>query len=532
MIQIKRALLSVSDKTGLVDLARFLAERGVEILSTGGTLRALSEAGVKAIPIEQYTGFPEVMDGRVKTLHPKIHGGLLALLDNEEHRAAMQKHDIGSIDLLVVNLYPFAATVARDADFEETIENIDIGGPAMLRAAAKNYGFTVSVCDARDYPLLMEKIAAGAVTPELSLEFARKTFNHTAAYDAMIAAYLNDRADDRFPERLTVTLEKVQPLRYGENPHQEAAFYRPAIELARERASGASALQQIQGKELSFNNMLDFNAALRAALSLPRPGAVIVKHLNPCGVAVVERRDAVIGAPLKAGELNQAFLRARACDPVSAFGGIIALGAPCDADTAASIAENFAEVIVAPEFTPEALRIFSEKKNLRLIAVRRPERYLEKAMEARWILGGALYQDLDVRIAPRSEWKVVTERAPDAAALDALDLAWRVCKHVKSNAIVFCSDYATLGVGAGQMSRIDSVEIAASKAARAGLDLKGSVVASDAFFPFRDGLDALARAGARAVIQPGGSVRDSEVIDAANEHGIAMVFTGMRHFLH
>ncbi|MEQ9366821.1 MAG: bifunctional phosphoribosylaminoimidazolecarboxamide formyltransferase/IMP cyclohydrolase [Leptospirales bacterium] len=542
MIQVKRALISVSDKTGLADFARFLAvDQKVEVISTGGTLKALKDAGIPAVAIEDYTGFPEMMDGRVKTLHPKIHGGLLALRDNPEHAKAMTDNDIPGIDLVVVNLYPFAATVAKpDVSFEDAIENIDIGGPTMLRAAAKNYGFTAVVSDPADYEMIQKTIAGGGgISPEISLQLARKVFNHTAAYDAMISGYLNDQAEDRFPERLTLTYEKNQSLRYGENPHQAACYYRPAIDVAREKHGGLDGIEQLQGKELSYNNLLDFNAALRAALSLPRPGAVIVKHLNPCGVAVVKDADAKIGGSLKAGDLNDAFVRARACDPVSAFGGIIALAGAVDGATAESIAENFAEVIVAPEFSREALEIFGKKKNLRLLRIADAERYLyedarrsRNPREARQIMGGLLYQDLDTRIASRDEWQIVTEVQPDEATLRALDFAWRVCKHVKSNAIVFTAETETLAIGAGQMSRIDSVEIAASKAKKAGLALKGSVVASDAFFPFRDGLDALANAGARAVIQPGGSVRDEEVIAAANEHGVAMVFTGMRHFLH
>lgn len=542
MIQVKRALISVSDKTGLADFARFLAvDQKVEVISTGGTLRALKEAGIPAVAIEDYTGFPEIMDGRVKTLHPKIHGGLLALRDKPEHAKAMQDNEIPGIDLVCVNLYPFAATVAKpDVSFEDAIENIDIGGPTMLRAAAKNYGFTAVVSDPADYAMIQQTISeSGGISRETSLGLARKVFNHTAAYDAMISGYLNDQAEDRFPERLTLTYEKNQSLRYGENPHQAACYYRPAMDVAREKHAGTEGIEQLQGKELSYNNLLDFNAALRAALSLPRPGAVIVKHLNPCGVAVVKDANAKIGGTLNAGDLNDAFLRARACDPVSAFGGIIALAGEVDGATATSISENFAEVIVAPAFSQEALEIFGKKKNLRLLRIADAERYLyEDAQrtrgprEVRQIMGGLLYQDLDTHIAARADWKIVTENKPDEATLHALDFAWRVCKHVKSNAIVFTAETETLAIGAGQMSRIDSVEIAASKAKKAGLELKGSVVASDAFFPFRDGLDALANAGARAVIQPGGSVRDEEVIAAANEHGVAMVFTGTRHFLH
>ena len=526
MIEVKRALLSVSDKTNLVPFAKRLQAKNIEILSTGGTLRALTECGVRARAIEDFTGFPEIMDGRVKTLHPKIHGGLLALRDRPEHVEAMRANDIQGIDLLVVNLYPFAATIARpNVSFEEAIENIDIGGPAMLRAAAKNHGFTAVVCDPADYDLIAGTIESeGGLPSELRLELSRKVFNHTAAYDAMIAAYLNDRAGIKLPDQLTLTYRKVQDLRYGENPHQNAAFYRNRLDLEKEALSGRPAIVQLQGKELSFNNLLDAGAALRTVHSLPRDGAVIIKHLNPCGVAVV--RDQSPEA------LDDAFRRARACDPVSAFGGIIAVQSELDEKTARSIAENFAEVIVAPSFSAGALAVFAEKKNLRLLCVPDPEAFLKDVHEIRAVPGGVLYQEFDASVADRATWQYPTRLKPDEATQQALDFAWRVCKCVKSNAIVFASGDATLGIGAGQMSRIDSVEIAASKAKKAGLELKGSVAASDAFFPFRDGLDAIAAAGARAVIQPGGSVRDEEVIAAADEQGIAMVFTGMRHFLH
>ncbi len=521
MISIKRALISVSDKTGIVEFARFLSENGAEILSTGGTLKTLRDAGLATGAIEDYTGFPEMMDGRLKTLHPKIHGGLLALRDNKDHVRSMTEHGISGIDLVVVNLYPFAATIARTgATFDEAVENIDIGGPAMLRSAAKNYRFTAAVCDPADYSAVMDAVRAGGVTQELSLRLSRTVFNHTAAYDAMIAGYLNKNAGIKFPENLTLTYRKTQGLRYGENPHQEAAYYRPAVDLEKERITGIPGTRQLQGKELSFNNLLDFSSALFAALSLPGPGAVIVKHLNPCG------------ASANAGKLADAFLLARNCDPVSAFGGVIAVSDELDESTASLIAENFAEGVIAPSFSAGALKVLADKKNLRLIEYHNAAAFLEGGMEIRQILGGVLYQDFDSAYAPADSWKTVTETVPDSDTMQALDFAWRLVKHVKSNAIVFCSQNASLGIGAGQMSRIDSVDIAVMKAQKNGLDLKNSVVASDAFFPFRDGLDSLARAGAKAVIQPGGSVRDQEVIDAANEHKIAMVFTGMRHFRH
>lgn len=544
MIQIKRALISVSDKTGLNDFARFLAGRGVDIISTGGTLKTLQEAGIKARAVEEVTGFPEIMDGRVKTLHPKIHGGLLSLRDKQSHLDAMKAQQIEGIDLLIVNLYPFASTIARDASFEDSIENIDIGGPAMLRAAAKNYRFCAAVTDPSDYSRLKEEIErAGGIPEKMSLNLARRVFHHTAEYDSLISQYLDQIEAVKFPDSLTIAFRKVQPMRYGENPHQEAAYYRPLIDIERERRTGGL-WHQIQGKELSYNNMLDANAALMSALSLPGHGVVIVKHLNPCGVALASMDPAlgIFGAtPGQEGSANvqtfqggmpEAFRLARACDPVSAFGGVIALTDLVDLETANLINENFAEVIIAPGYSPEALDAFSAKKNLRLLEIKRPERFLAPGMELRLNELGLLYEDMDHTYAPRSTWKVVTNRAPEAAELNALELAWRVVKHVKSNAIVFTNERSTLGIGAGQMSRVDSTEIAASKAKKAGLSLATSCVASDAFFPFRDGVDALARAGARAVIQPGGSVRDEEVIQACNEHGIAMVFTGMRHFRH
>ncbi|MCB1174842.1 MAG: bifunctional phosphoribosylaminoimidazolecarboxamide formyltransferase/IMP cyclohydrolase [Leptospiraceae bacterium] len=533
MIQIKRAILSVSDKTGIVELAQFLARNNVEILSTGGTLQVLQDAGVAARSISEYTGFPEIMDGRVKTLHPKIHGGLLGLRDNPDHVAAMQQNGIEGIDLLVVNLYPFAETIAKEGvSLAEAIENIDIGGPTMLRAGAKNYGHTVVLCDPADYPSLQDDmIAKGGITTERSLQLARRVFNHTAAYDAMIAGYLNELSHDHFPDRLTLTWRKVQDLRYGENPHQGAAYYRPALQLAWEQTEGLQGFRQLHGKELSFNNLLDTAAAIRTACALPRAGIAIIKHLNPCGAAMVKSPDVKLDN-VPAGDLQAAFLAARACDAVSAFGGIIASNCAMDADTAESIIENFAEVIVAPAYSAQALAVLESKKNLRIIQLQNPARFLSGIREIRTIPTGALYQDFDSSFLGAGDFKVVTEKKPDDETLQALEFAWRICKNVKSNAIIFTSATATLGIGAGQMSRIDSVEIAVSKSGKAGLDLQGSVAASDAFFPFRDGLDALAKAGARAVVQPGGSVRDQEVIDAANEHGIVMVFTGQRHFLH
>jgi len=523
MIQIKRALLSVSDKSGLVELARFLEQKGVELLSTGGTLKALSDAKINAKSIESYTGFPEMMEGRLKTLHPKIHGGILSLLDRDEHVRSMKEHGIESIDLVVVNLYPFSAVVAKGASFDDAIENIDIGGPTMLRAAAKNYRFTTSICDPADYPKLIEEIEkSGGIGEELSLEFARKTFNHTASYDAVISSHLNGVAKDEFPETLTLTYQKVQPLRYGENPHQQAAFYRPVLDLEKEKHSGFRGAEQIQGKELSFNNMLDFSSALTAAISLPGKGVVIVKHLNPCGAAMTYDE----------AKMSDAFVKARSCDPASAFGGVIAINGVCDDATAKLITENFVEGVIAEDFSPGALALFSEKKNVRLLRLHDPERFLYGAKEIRQVYDGILYEDVDTVIADTHGWKTVTHRSPTESEMRALAFAWRLVHYVKSNAIVLCTEEQSIGIGAGQMSRVDSVEIAAMKARKNGFDPAGSVAGSDAFFPFRDNIDVLASAGVKAIIQPGGSIRDEEVIEAANEHEMAMIFTGMRHFRH
>lgn len=536
MIRIQRALISVSDKSGLNDFARYLSSKGVEIISTGGTLKALQESGIPARAVEEVTGFPEVMDGRVKTLHPSIHGGLLALRDQPAHVSAMETHGIKGIDLLVVNLYPFAATVARGAAFEEVVENIDIGGPAMLRAASKNYRFCAAVTSPDDYAEIRNQIdSTGGIDEGFSLRLARRVFEHTAQYDSLIAAYLAEKDNEAFPDSLTVSYRKVQNMRYGENPHQRAAYYRPVLELEIEKRAG-TLWHQIQGKELSYNNMLDANAALLCALSLPGYGAVIVKHLNPCGVGLASFHSSMgLGLPSTAtapASLADAFRMARSCDPVSAFGGVIAVNGLLDGATAKLIAENFAEVVIASGFAPEALDELSSKKNLRLLEIRHPEQILKPAREIRQIELGLLAQDMDHIYVPSSEWKAVTTRKPEPAELQALELAWRVVKHVKSNAIVFANGLSTLGIGAGQMSRVDSTQIAAAKAAKAQISLTGSAVASDAFFPFRDGVDALAAAGAKAVVQPGGSVKDEEVIQACNEHGIAMLFTGMRHFRH
>ncbi len=521
MTKIRRALISVSDKTGVADFARALQQEfGVEILSTGGTARLLAGAGVRVTEVSDYTGFPEMMDGRLKTLHPKIHGGLLGRRGVDD--AAMAEHGIAPIDLVVVNLYPFEQTVAREGcTLAEAIENIDIGGPAMLRAAAKNHAAVTVVVDAADYePLLAElREHGGAVTDATRFRLAVKTFEHTARYDGAIANHLGRVRPDGsladFPHTFNSQFVQKQVMRYGENPHQKAAFY---VEHAAAEASVATAVQ-IQGKALSYNNIADTDAALECVKQFDDgPACVIVKHANPCGVA-------------RGDSLHEAYDRAYATDPESAFGGIIAFNDVLDAGTAAAIVERqFVEVIIAPEVSDEAAAVVAAKKNVRLLACGRWPAQPAPRLEFKRVTGGLLLQDAD--LALYDDLKVVTRRAPDEREMADLLFAWKVCKFVKSNAIVYARDAQTIGVGAGQMSRVNSARIAAIKAEHAGLEVKGSVMASDAFFPFRDGLDQAAGAGVTAVIQPGGSMRDEEVIAAADEHGIAMVFTGMRHFRH
>jgi phosphoribosylaminoimidazolecarboxamide formyltransferase/IMP cyclohydrolase len=515
--RIRRALLSVSDKTGIVDFARSLSERGVEILSTGGTARLLAEAGVPVVEVADYTGFPEMMDGRVKTLHPRIHGGLLGRrgIDDE----VMARANIPPIDLVAVNLYPFAATVARpDCTLEDAIENIDIGGPTMLRAAAKNHAAVTVVVDPADYARVLDAMDKGGIDDALRFELAVATFEHTARYDGMIAEYLGARLGaepERFPRTHNLQLIKAEDLRYGENPHQQAAFYREA-EL---RPGTIAAARQIQGKPLSFNNIADADTALECVLSFSAPACVIVKHANPCGVA---ERDTI----------RAAYEDAYRTDPTSAFGGIIAFNRPLDAETAKAIIERqFVEVIIAPSVDDAALPVLAGKPNVRVLACGVPQGSAG-GYDYRRVNGGLLVQDRDTGMVAASDLTVVTKRAPDSRELQDLLFAWKVAKYVKSNAIVYCRDRMTIGVGAGQMSRVYSARIAGIKAEDAGLEVRGSVMASDAFFPFRDGLDQAAAVGVTAVIQPGGSMRDQEVIAAADEHGIAMVFTGMRHFRH
>lgn len=523
-LPIKRALLSVSDKTGLTDLARALADAGVEILSTGGSARALRDAGIPVMEVADYTGFPEMMDGRVKTLHPKIHGGLLALRDKGDHQQAMKDHDIGPIDLVAINLYPFEATVASGADFETCIENIDIGGPAMVRSAAKNHGFVTIITDPTDYAGVIDEIkTAGGTSLETRRRLAAKAYSRTGSYDAAIANWFSDQNKEPFPDRMPFAGTKVQDCRYGENPHQSAAFYRN-----NETRPGISTATQHQGKELSYNNLNDTDAAfeLVSEFDTGTPTVAIIKHANPCGVAT--------GATLL-----EAYQKALKCDPVSAFGGIVALNQILDAETATAIVEIFTEVIIAPGVTDDAKVIIAAKKNLRLLTTGGLADPRQTAKMVKSVAGGFLVQNRDTGQIKLDDLKVVTKRQPSTQELADMLFAFKVGKHVKSNAIVYVRDGMTVGIGAGQMNRRDSSRIAALRAGEAAemagdteTLAKGSVVASDAFFPFADGLLAAAEAGATAVIQPGGSMRDQEVIDAADEAGLAMVFTGMRHFRH
>ncbi|UUX95640.1 bifunctional phosphoribosylaminoimidazolecarboxamide formyltransferase/IMP cyclohydrolase [Aquabacterium sp. J223] len=520
------ALLSVSDKTGVLDFARALHQRGFRLLSTGGTARLLADAGLPVTEVAEVTGFPEMLDGRVKTLHPRIHGGLLARRDLPEHMAALAEQGIGTIDLLVVNLYPFAQATARPGcTLDDAIENIDIGGPAMLRAAAKNWQDVTVLIDPADYDGVLAELDAGAVQRSTRFRLARKVYAHTAAYDGMITNYLGSLdegaeaqgaavpARAEYPSVLSLQFERVQGLRYGENPHQSAAFYRE-----RQPAAGTLALaRQLQGKELSYNNIADADAAWECVKSFEAPACVIVKHANPCGVA--------LGA-----NPAEAYDKALKTDPTSAFGGIIAFNRPLDGAAAQAVARQFVEVLLAPSFTDEARAAFAGKQNVRLLEL--PLSGVGNALDFKRVGGGLLVQSADAKNVGSAELRVVSKAQPSPQQLDDLLFAWKVAKFVKSNAIVFCGGGMTLGVGAGQMSRIDSARIAGIKARHAGLSLAGSAVASDAFFPFRDGLDVVADEGATAVIQPGGSMRDGEVIAAADERGLVMLFTGTRHFRH
>ncbi|WP_305044165.1 bifunctional phosphoribosylaminoimidazolecarboxamide formyltransferase/IMP cyclohydrolase [Geoalkalibacter sp.] len=521
MASIKRALISLSDKTGIVDFAKELAGFGVEILSTGGTAKLLRDSGLAVKDVSEFTGFPEMLDGRVKTLHPKVHGGLLGLRDNPEHVVTMAKHGIEPIDMVVVNLYPFEATVAKQGcTLEDAIENIDIGGPTMLRSAAKNNRDVTVIVDPADYaPVLAEmKAAGGAVSRDTNFRLAVKVYQHTAAYDGAISNWLGKKIGEEavdFPPALTFQFHKAQDMRYGENPHQKAAFY---VERDIREASIATA-RQLQGKELSYNNIADTDAALECVKQFSEgPACVIVKHANPCGVALGKN-------------LLDAYARAFSTDPESAFGGIIAFNRELDAATAKAIVDQqFVEVIIAPKVTAEASRVVAAKKNVRLLECGFWPEQSAARLDLKRVNGGLLVQDTDLALL--DQIKVVTKRRPTDQEMEDLLFTWRVAKFVKSNAIVYGKAGMTIGVGAGQMSRVNSARIAAIKAEHAGLEVKGSVMASDAFFPFRDGIDNAAASGIAAVIQPGGSIRDEEVIAAADEHGMAMVFTAMRHFRH
>ncbi|MCK5236556.1 MAG: bifunctional phosphoribosylaminoimidazolecarboxamide formyltransferase/IMP cyclohydrolase [Deltaproteobacteria bacterium] len=519
MKKIQRAIISVTDKTGVVEFAKELIEQGVEIISTGGTGKLLKDEGIKVIPISSYTGFPEMLGGRVKTLHPKIHGGILGIRDNEEHAKAMETHGILPIDMVVVNLYAFEKTVESGCTVAEAIENIDIGGPTMIRAAAKNYNDVACVSDPNDYGDIIDEMkkSGGALSSKTRVDLSKKVYQLTARYDAAISNYLGTIEDEKishkFPETITVQFKKVQGLRYGENPHQGAAFYSDSDA----QDNTLPKLTQHQGKELSFNNILDLNAAVTISMEFHEPAAIIIKHNNPCGAAMSNTG------------LLDAYKNALQCDSKSAFGGIVGLNREVSKELAETMSSLFLEAVVAPTFTDEALEVFKGKKNLRVIELGAMPKQ-KPGLELKRVLGGVLLQDVDLGSA--SDLKTASERGPSDKELTDMLFAWNICKHVKSNAIIFAKDSRTIGIGAGQMSRIDSTNLAIMKAEDAGLTVKGCVLASDAFFPFRDNVDMAAKHGITAIIQPGGSIRDEEVIAAADEHGIAMVFTGIRHFKH
>ncbi len=520
MGKIRRAIISVSDKSGIVMFAKGLVQLGVEILSTGGTAKTLRDNDIPVKEISEYTGFPEMLDGRVKTLHPKIHGGLLGQRSRAEHMAKMKEYGITPIDLVVVNLYPFEATVAKDdCTLEEAIENIDIGGPTMLRSAAKNYPDVTVIVDPEDYESVLSELKEkGEVSIETNFRLAKKVFQHTARYDGAISNYLglikNGKKVTSFPETFTFQVKKVQELRYGENPHQKAAFY---CEYFFKEPSVSNSIQ-LHGKELSFNNILDLDSAFETVKEFEEPAAVIIKHNNPCGVAI------------SSSSLAEAFRKAKDCDPVSAFGGVVGFNREIDEDTAKEMFEIFLEVIIAPGFRPEALEVLKKKKDLRILQSPPLKSLFQRGgFDLRKVVGGLLVQDRDLGNVSIDQWRVVTKRSPTEEEKRAMAFGWKVAKHVKSNAIVLCREDRTIGIGAGQMSRVDSTRLAVMKAQSS---TKGCALASDAMFPFRDGVDTGAEAGATAIIQPGGSIRDDEVIAAADEHNIAMVFTGIRHFRH
>lgn len=527
MKKIRRAIVSVTDKSGIETFAKELSKQGVEIISTGGTAEILKKAGIPVIGISNYTGFPEMLDGRLKTLHPKIHGGILGQRDKTEHAKQMEEHGILPIDMVVVNLYAFENTIAKGCSLEEAIENIDIGGPTMIRAAAKNHKDVAVVVDPSDYHNILDEIkkTSGNLSPQTRFYLAKKVFQLTARYDGAISNYLGriegSIIKKNFPDTFTIQVEKVQDLRYGENPHQQAAFYRERNQD--EKKPCAANAKQLHGKELSFNNILDLNAAIELAKEFHEPSCVIIKHNNPCGVAMSKKG------------LLDAYQKALSCDKVSAFGGIIAFNRKVNAEAAKEMSQLFLEAIAAPGFDADALKILKDKKNLRLLEI--PEfkahtvgRALPDEYDLKKVNGGLLIQTADIECA--QDLKTVTKLEPTDTQLEDLLFAWNVGKHVKSNAIIFAKNTQTIGIGAGQMSRIDSTRLGIMKAKDAGLEVKGSVMASDAFFPFRDNVDKAAEADVAAIIQPGGSVRDEEVIKAADEHKIAMVFTGIRHFRH
>lgn len=509
----KTALISVSDKSGIVEFAKGLKKHGIKIISTGGTAKLLAQSGVEIMEISEFTGFPEMLDGRVKTLHPRVHAGLLNVRDNAEHQKTMKEHNLENIDMVVVNLYPFEATVAKGASHDEIVENIDIGGPSMVRSAAKNHKFVAIVTDNKDFDRILTQLDNGGTDLETRMDLARKAYAHTGVYDSIIANYFNQKLGVKFPDEISIPARKKQPMRYGENPHQESAFYVKPLVKEVSVATG----KQLQGKELSFNNIVDIHATLELIKEFTEPAVAIIKHTNPCGCATGEN-------------VMDAYLKALECDPISAFGGIVGVNREVNKHLAEKLGELFLEVILAPSFTPEALEFFSHKKNLRLIELGDIYGDRDNELDVKNVTGGLLLQDRDLhKIDDLKALPIPTKRKPTDAEYKALAFAWKLAKHIKSNAIVYTTEDRTIGVGAGQMSRVDSAKIAAEKART---PLKGCSMASDAFFPFRDSVDEAAERGITAIISPGGSIRDAEVIQAADEHGIAMVFTGVRHFKH